>query len=357
MKRLAIVGSYPDGRDLIPWGNEATEIWAFNEAPEKDWWQRWDVDFQLHKPEVYSSPHNYVNKNHWAWLQQDHGADKIIWMQEKDARVPNSRRYPLEDVLGLIPYCYIRSSIAAALGLAIYLEYPVIEMYGINLVSNTEYGYQANNMCFWIGFAHGHGIDLKLKAWLDEFNQPLYGWDGEVQIDRLYFEKRMQELEPDVRAAGIVFNHLKNKIDAALYAGKCDELAELSVELESIGMNAGEKEAQLTEAKRYRDHEGDIPRQEMEYHSAKAQKDGEPLKALMYHAAGKFEYVWNVWNQTGNIEARNQVKLFLDEKGKLAWKTGWQLGLMRENTRYLHEVDGRILMAGGQRTLEALGKA
>lgn len=355
-RRLAIVGSYPDGRDRVPWSDAATEIWTFNEAPEKEGWLRWDADFQLHKPEVYSSPDNYVNKKHWDWLQQDHGPDKIIWMQEVDPRVPNSRRYPLEGVLGLIPYRYLRSSIAEALGLAIYLGYQDIDLYGINLVSNTEYGYQATNMAFWIGFAHGRGINLTLKCWLDEFNQRLYGFEGEVCIDQAYFEKRMQEIDPDVRATGLAFTRLKEKIETAIFAGKTQEVADLSVELESVGMAAGEREAMLSEAKRYRDHAGDIPRQEYEYHGAKARTDGEPPKAQMYHTAGKFEYVWNVWKLTGKLEAREQVRIFLKEKAKLAWQTGWQLGLMRENMRYAHEVDGRILMAGGQRTLAALGK-
>lgn len=360
MKKLAIIGSYPEGRDLIPWTDEATEIWAFNEAPQKTWWVRWDVCFQLHRPDVYTSHENFVSKtigaDHWDWLQTDHGPDKIIYMQTADARVPNAREYPLDGVLSLIPYRYLRSSIAMALGLAIYQGYQDIDLYGINLVSNTEYGYQANNMCYWIGFAQGRGVNLTMRCWLDEFNQKIYGYEGETQLGQDYFTARARECEMEANATTTVFARIKERLDRAIFAGDCDEVAKLSVDLEAAGMDAGERDARLAEAVRYRDHIGDVPRQEFEYSAAKAAKEGELQKALMYHKGGQLEYVWNVWKGTRNLEARNQVRGFAGEKAKLTWRAGWELGVMRENQRYLSEVDQRILMAGGQHTLTALGK-
>ena len=114
MKKLAIVGSHPDTRELAPYQDDSYEVWLFNEAPQKpEVYPRWDKSFQMHKPEVYASEHNWVNQDHWNWLQQDHG-DKTIWMIERDERVPNSQRYPIEEVRKLVPYKYLRSTPALA---------------------------------------------------------------------------------------------------------------------------------------------------------------------------------------------------------------------------------------------------
>jgi hypothetical protein len=99
LRSLAIVGSHPDSREKAPFDDPNYEIFLFNEAPQKtEIYKRWDTSLQIHKPEVYTSETNWVNKDHWKWLQQDHGPDKRIFMQEADPRVPNSVRYPIEGV-------------------------------------------------------------------------------------------------------------------------------------------------------------------------------------------------------------------------------------------------------------------
>src|SRR3970040_2154965 len=107
-KRLAIVGSHPATRANAPWHDESFEVWLFNESAMKpEVYKRWDGLLQIHKEQVYASPTNWVNKDHWEWLQQDHGPDKRIWMQDVDPRVPNSVRYPLEEGWGLLPFPFL----------------------------------------------------------------------------------------------------------------------------------------------------------------------------------------------------------------------------------------------------------
>lgn len=355
MAKLAIVGSWPENRDSIPWGEGDTEIWAFNEAPQKDWFQSWDACFQLHQEKVYASPQNWINKEHWTWLQQSHG--KPIYMQDVDPRVPDSVRYPLEDVLSLIPYHYLRSSIAMALGLAIYQHingirtWDEIGLWGINLQSNTEYGYQAVNMAFWIGFAHGAGVPLKLHCWMSEFNQRIYGYEGEIQLDRQYYTARAQEHQPIVNATQKAYDKIRNQLDAYMLERKFDKVAKAIPELEQAAMNAGEQAGRLAEAERYRERTDDISRQEFEQSAARAQLEGENAKAAMHVAAGKAEYIWNAWRQTGNIQALNQLRTFLNEQAAHAFELGRRLGIHRENVEYLNEYDEAVLMLGGQRAV------
>ncbi len=331
-----------------------TDIWVFNESPQKPDTLRWDALLQLHKPEVYTSPNNFVNKGHWDWLQQEHG--KPIYMQAVDPRVPDSVAYPLEGVLAMIPYRYIRSSIAAALALAIYLDcYEEIGLYGINLVSNTEYGYQAMNMAFWIGFAHGREVNLVLHCWLDEFNQRLYAFEGEAQIDRGYFARRVAELETAKTTNDRMYERGLSEMEQAMLMNDCSKVSELSVQLEKLALVVGETDGVLGEARRYGAREDPIPRQEFERTSAWAQVEGDKVRVCMFHEGGKCEYVWNVWKQTGSNQALQQLRLFTKTYLRHAHETGFHLGVHRENLMYMQELDSRITAAGGVRTLAALG--
>jgi len=169
-----------------------------------------------------------------------------------------------------------------------------------------EYGYQATNYAFWIGFAHGRGIDLKLRCWLDEFNQRIYGYEGETQIDRLYFQARFTENEDVYEKNKGTLGKVQQRMEEAMLANEFDKVAQLSLELETVAMVTGETFAGMNEAKRYAEREDMISRQEFERVAAQSQQEAEDLKSNMDHAGGKCEYVWNVWRQTGQIIALEQ---------------------------------------------------
>ncbi|CAK0775157.1 conserved hypothetical protein [Gammaproteobacteria bacterium] len=349
-RKLAIVGSHPATRENAPYDDPEWEIWLYNEAPQKtEVYKRWDACLQLHKPEVYSSLENWVNKGHWEWLQKDHG--KVIWMQEVDPKVPNSVRYPIEGVLDLVPYRYLRSSPALALALAIYLGYEEISLYGNELSSNTEYAYQATNLAFWIGFAHGRGIKLNLECWQSEFNQAIYGYEGELQIDAQFYEKRFDEYERAWTANDKTMTTIKNRLDAAMLERKYDKVGQLTIELQNAALATGETAGAVREAERYMRRSDPISRQEFERVSAQAQIDGDALREKMLHAGGKCEYVWNVWRQTGRMEALNQLRGFTREKVQFAYDMGAQLGIWKENLLYMSEYDKRVTALGGQRAV------
>ena len=147
----------------MPWEDPKVEILLFNEAPLKpEKYPRWDMALQIHLPEVYSSPFNWVNSGYWEWLQQAHG--KRIWMQEVDPRVPDSREVPARGDPEMTPYRYLRSSPAMGLALGIYLGYGQIKLFGSELTSNTEYSYQATNLSTGSASATGTGSTLTCSA-------------------------------------------------------------------------------------------------------------------------------------------------------------------------------------------------
>jgi hypothetical protein len=352
-RTLAIVGSHPKGREGIPWDDPMVDILLMNEAPLKtEKYPRWDMAIQIHAEEVYANENNWVNSDYWGWLQQKHG--KPIFMQTVDPRIPDAVQYPLEEILALTPYRYLRSSPAMALALGIYLGYPKIMLFGSELTSNTEYAYQATNYAFWIGFALGRGVDLELHCWQDEFYQDIYGYDGELQIPADYFltryEDHKQAYDKNVRT----LERTLDKVNEAMLANEYEKVGFLSIEVENLQALVGENHACMTEAKRYHDKANEfISRQEYERTSAQAQEDGELLRTAKDHAGGKVEYVWNVWKITGRMDALSQLRVFLKEKNQAAYQCGVKYGTLRENLEYLSEFDRKLQAAGGVR---ALGK-
>ena len=290
-------------------------------------------------------------------MQQDHGPDKRIYMLDADPRVPNAVAYPLEGVLSLVDRNYLRSSPAMALALAIYLGYTDIALYGSELSSNTEYHYQAINYAYWIGYADGRpDINLDLECWHQEFNQPIYGFEGELQIGSEYFSKHFQVHEKVWKDKKNTTAKLDNKIDNAILDAKFEKAGELSLVLENANTSTGEAFGKMQEAERYAERTNQISRQEFERVAAQAQLDGEMHEKNMNHSAGKCEYVWNVWKQTGHLEAKNQFRTFLKEKNEHAFEMGLALGVFRENMEYQKEYDALVTAAGGKRAVYFEGR-
>lgn len=347
-RRLAIVGSHPKGLEGVPWDDPTIEIWIFNESPLRpEKYKRWDASVQIHLEEVYSNPDNWVNPGYWEWAQQPHG--KPIWMQEVDPRVPDSVKYPLEEVLRMVPWRYLRSSPAAALALAIYLGYDEIQLYGSELTSNTEYYFQANNYMFWIGFALGRGIDLKLNCWLSEITQPLYGWEGELQIDKSLFELRAKAHEETWKKNKRAQERLQDRLDQAMLKNDYAQSGKLMLEVQEAATATGMAWGALTEAKRYLAKEGLISRQEYERQSAKGAEQGDKARSDRDHCGGVCEYVWNAWRQSGKMAALNQVRQFHKQAVELATNVGEWKGIMEENFLYMGKYDEGITAAGGER--------
>jgi len=365
MKKLAIVGTHPDTRANAPFSDASFDIWVFNEAamanaqdtpddPSKQWCRRWDVCFQMHKPEIYTSPHNMSNRNHWAWLQRNHG-DKIIFMQDVDPLVPNSVRYPLEDALQLSGYRYFTSSISYAMALAILQGYDYIELYGSDLVSNTEYSYQADCLRSWIMFAKGRGIDVQMKCWPMAFVAPLYGYDGEIQLPADYFSERAARNEAEWEAADKSLRNLKKAVDKAVDAGEWSKVLSRTEQYRDAAIRAGNLAGAGEEARRYLGYGNRaIYRQEYEHMQALTERDGERLKEQMFKQSGIVEYVWNVVNQTQHPQAIRQLREAIGTLGRYAYDFGARKGIFTENQTYMHTFDGLAQAAGGARSLALL---
>lgn len=350
MKKLAIVGSGATTRDAAPWTDETFDVWVFNEAGNHSWCKRWTAVFQMHEPEIYTG-HNTKDAKHWEWLQQEHG--KPIYMQERDERVPDSVRFPLEDAIACTGFDYFASTFAYMAALACLQGYEVVHIYGIEL-SFSEYQYQADCWRFWIGVLKGKlgAANVQLFSGLNLFESPRYGYEGNFAFGSDFFAERAVQIENELAAKTKHIHSTKKAIEKAMAKKEYEDVQRLSIELRDASITSGELKGALSEAKRYQTF-GDryADRGGFEYAAAVAQRDGEARRPLVWHLGGMVEYAWNAWRQSDHQRAKDQMYSFILTMSETAEGVGHLLGVYRENISYIMKYDATV-KAGGAVLLE-----
>ena len=216
-KNLVIMGTHPKSKQNFDWSRMDCEIWLFNEAAsaknEKGElkYPKCDAVIQMHHEAVWKNPKNRSDNEHYNWLSS--GKTPPIYMQEVYSDVPKSVRYPIEDVLSLVKnvrmvfdgeekqFRYFTSSPDYALALAARMckykkRYERIEVWGIELETESEYVYQRMGFGFWIGVLAGLGVPVVLHSGM--FNEPMYGYEGDLAISSKDIEKRIADLTAEL---------------------------------------------------------------------------------------------------------------------------------------------------------------
>ena len=207
------MGTHSKSVKLFDWSRTDCEIWLFNEAPRakdesgKLKYPKCDAFFQMHHEAIWRNPKNRSDAKHYNWLVS--GKTPPVYMQEAYPEIPQAIRYPIEEVLSLVSnagivvdgkqkeFKYFSSSPDFAIALAAYFckkqkRYEKIEIWGIELETYSEYAYQRMGFGFWIGYLTALGIPLKING--KAFDEPMYGYEGDVIISSEKIEKRIDEL-------------------------------------------------------------------------------------------------------------------------------------------------------------------
>lgn len=164
-RRVAIVGSAPSSMMQAPYDDPSWEIWGL--AWRQDM-PRCDMYFDIH---ALTSDRKHILGNSVAeYIAVMKQRNKPHMLQEEVEGFEHSIRYPLVEVLqdlrerthGQFDGKYLSCSIAYMLAYAMYCRYPVIALYGVDLIDDTEYVYQRPNMEYLIGIAtaHGHKVEI-----------------------------------------------------------------------------------------------------------------------------------------------------------------------------------------------------
>ncbi len=369
------MGSHPRTRGLFDFSRKDCDVWLFNEAAKQEWAKRADGVLQLHSPVIFRNPKNRNDPEHYQWLKT---TKTPVYMQDKYDDIPASVKFPKDEILYMLPNARangspireVSCSPAWALAFGIYLGYRKIEIYGVELESNTEYSYQQGNWKYWVGVAAGRGIELDIYTTM--FDHPLYGYEGEVTIPYADFENRVNAIEP-------ALNELRGKTDGNLIelwklfdeTAHRDTTKELNPKVqEAIGIVSalGEVEGAIAENLRYKDkadtmkeHAGDFvfSRQEFEQGAAAAQKY---LSELMMEASainGQLRIVHDTVvrmakgspkRQKGMAAYKNLLNGFLQVNNAI----GRMRGAASENFAYMKRLDEGIKAAGGAKSEETI---
>lgn len=252
MKTVCICGTNLLTRHLVNFNLDA-DYWYQNESYsagtvlENHWTTGKPCHgvFQMHAPPIWKSDNSGRHPGHFNWLKK---TNIPVWMQEHFEDVPASRKYPLEEITAaLLPNLtrndgdlyesaapYFTSTTAYMLALAIYQGYQQIYLYGIEMASDTEYVRQRDGVTFWIGVAIGRGINVVLQKKSLLMAGPLYGYTGEIVIDKQQFEMACAALDQKIEETKTKSFQAKGTAEAqfrAIFSAKSPEDAEKAIQL------------------------------------------------------------------------------------------------------------------------------
>lgn len=349
----------------------------FNEVmsnPVNTWAKRADIIFQMHIPTIWRNPLNRNDPKHYDWLKSQ--SEIVVMMQDVYADVPMSTKYPLDEIKAMLGdgAKFLTSSVAQALALAAYVDkFDRVEVYGVAMETNTEYGFQREGVAFWLGFLNGRGIDVYFAD--KTFEAPIYGYEGEVFIKYERFAERLAILEPErdkltgeYNAASVIirgaldnfYQSSDDKTEQALY----DAVFALRTSAERLGFLDGA----IQENKRYQ-HRADemlgvdnnfvFSRQEFESGAARMQKLGEDENTNCISLGTQLEIVHRNIKQAAKGSPK-RTKLMESYRHILAAyiravnKVMLHKGAAQENLTYMNYLDRHIQAAGGSKSVEAI---
>jgi len=163
MKSVVIVG-YAYSINEVDWKADA-EIWIMNDM--YDFVPRYDRLFDIHSDEsIINRVSRREKLNHFEALTV---LDKPIYMQRVWSEIPNSVRFPLEEIKqkyyreAMGDKIFLTCTAAHMIALAIYEGFEEITLLGIDEAIDTEYEIEMPSVLYWLGKADGHGININVS--------------------------------------------------------------------------------------------------------------------------------------------------------------------------------------------------
>ena len=178
-RKIAIVGT-AESQAAAPYNDESWEIWGLQVGLSYKTFTRYNRLYEMHI------------KDYWTdKIVQDRmrkvPPDVDIWMQDKYPEIPNSKRYPVEEVMkGFHPN--FTSSIAYMLAHAAYEQRTLknigqLVLYGVHMMADEEYGYQRAACEYWLGIIEALGTEVLVAGTGSVLKCTFsYGYDKEWKL-------------------------------------------------------------------------------------------------------------------------------------------------------------------------------
>jgi hypothetical protein len=237
--KLAIVGYATSTRDLAPMDDPEYDICALNQIYR--FLPRIDIHADIHRN---WDEENVEGTDHEGWIR-DCGIP--VLMMERNPGLPTSVRFPIDECIK-IGTDYFTSTVALLIAWGIHQGYTTIGLWGIDLVVGTEYVHQRQCAEFWLGVAHGRGINIVIpqaSALLKHTHR--YGYEKEPD------SKLMKLSDVEARRDMLVKQREELVTRLRAFDGAIGEVNRLQTELAS-GMvvtpeSVGERQKWLTDSR------------------------------------------------------------------------------------------------------------
>lgn len=77
---------------------------------------------------------------------------------------PTSMAYPLREIVKKFGITYFSNTVCYMVAYAVYIGVKQLDLYGINMDYGSEYEHEKGGLEFWLGFAMGKGIKVKVHG-------------------------------------------------------------------------------------------------------------------------------------------------------------------------------------------------
>lgn len=157
LKIINILGK-GNGWDELP-ENPEGEVWGVNDAFLRT---RCDKSFHMHDLDVFYEDKRTHSSTKLCITRYHDPENKGMefYTTVKSKKFPEAIEFPLDEIVEAFGFCYFNSTVDYMLAYAIYQKPDIINLYGINMSVNEEYGEQKPGIEFWTGFAMGKGIQV-----------------------------------------------------------------------------------------------------------------------------------------------------------------------------------------------------
>ncbi len=200
VRKVAIVG-YTTTKDMAPYDDKEFEIWGLNDLYKHI--KKYDRWFQIHTPETVDRTYEQNPQTRVPWGTHKADLAKMgipVYMQDVEPDIPNSIKYPLDEIIEHFGSDYFTNSISYMIALAVMEGFEEIHVYGVDMATtqDSEYAHQRPSCEFWLGIAMGRGIKVYIPDEADLLKTRfMYGYEDEKKHA---FEKKVNKMLEDIKA-------------------------------------------------------------------------------------------------------------------------------------------------------------
>lgn len=239
-RRIAIVGSAPSTRNMVPWDDPDLEIWGLAWRCNPVDMKRFDAGFEIHRREHFINtmtagvPEDKREQVLSGYMKLLGTLTCPVYMQEVHEDIPGSIKYPLDEVVEACGADYFMSSVGYMLGLAIYQhkqgqQIAEIGIWGVDMMLEDEWGHQNSAATYLMGICHGLGIKITIPEQCPLLkSNHRYGWDLPklgwatpefFEQDLKIYREKLQENREARTAIGAICKAVRTMIRNAEEAG------------------------------------------------------------------------------------------------------------------------------------------